>query len=107
VSSSDFYRWTLSGRRFIPTPMIPGSLSVPGRVGGAGLVRLSATQPEVVPADAAVGNASVAAGEPGDGPLDHGPVPAVSVPEGGVRGALTVLALQRVVFVEIELASPR
>lgn len=30
---------------------------------------------------------AVSAGEPGDGPLDHGPVPAVSVPEGGVRGA--------------------
>jgi hypothetical protein len=54
-----------------------------------------------------VGNAAIASGEPGDGPLDHGPVRAVIVVEGRIRGALTVFALQRVVFVENELASLR
>jgi hypothetical protein len=54
-----------------------------------------------------VRNAAVAAGEPGDGPLDHGSVRAGIVLEGRIRGALTVFALQRVVFVENELASPR
>ena len=44
---------------------------------------------------------------PGDGPLNHGPVRAVSVLERRIRGALTVFALQRVVFMEIVLASPR
>jgi hypothetical protein len=49
-------------------------------------------QPGVVPADAAVGNASVAPGEPGDRPLDHGPVLAVVILEGRVRGAVAVFA---------------
>jgi hypothetical protein len=54
-----------------------------------------------------VGNAAIATGESGDGPLDHGSVRAVIGLEGRIRGALTVFALQCVVFVENELASLR
>jgi hypothetical protein len=85
---------------------LAGSPCHQGRAGVAGLVPRSVGQPGVVPSDAAVGNAAVVAGEPGDGPLDHGPVRAVVILEGRGRGALTVFALQRVVFVENELSSP-
>jgi hypothetical protein len=62
-------------------------------------------QPGVVPADAAVANAAIAAGESGDGSFNHGPVSAVILLKGRVSSAPAVLALQRVVFVKFEFAA--
>jgi hypothetical protein len=64
-------------------------------------------EPDIIPADAAVSNTAVPAGEPGDGPFDHGPVGAVIILEGRVNGALTVFALQRIVLVKFDFASLR
>ena len=63
-------------------------------------------QPGVVRADATVGNAGVAAGELCGGSFDHGPMGAILVLESWRRGALTVFALQCVVFMQFEFASP-
>jgi hypothetical protein len=59
-------------------------------------------EPGVVPVDTAVPDTAVAAGQPGDGPFDHGPVGAVIVLKIRVLGALAVLPLQRVMFVKFE-----
>ena len=57
-------------------------------------------EPGVVLLDPAVGHASVAAGEPGDGAFDHGPVGPVGGLERLVGGPLPVVALQLVVHVQ-------
>src|SRR3954447_24310156 len=61
-------------------------------------------QPGVVLGDAAVGHSPVAAGQPGQGALDHGSVPAVGGLEGRVGGAGPMRPLQRVVRVQMESA---
>src|ERR1700733_5233545 len=86
----------------VPGPGCPGLGSAwlrecPGAVGGAGEPEVdepaevegggAVCEPAVVPVDAAVGDAAAAAGhQPGDGPFDRGPPPAVLVFPGGAGG---------------------
>src|SRR5215217_7464109 len=65
----------------------------------------SGVEPGVVLGGAAVAQAAVAAGEPGDGAFDHGPVLPVQGLEGGVCGAGAVGAGERVVVAEFQAAS--
>ena len=94
-------RW--SGQ--LPGPSVVGEAEgeQAAQVEGGGAV----VQPGVVLRDSAVGDAPVAAGEPGDGSFDHGSVGPVGGLERLLGGAGPVLALQRVVLVKLDGSSGR
>jgi hypothetical protein len=56
--------------------------------------------------DASVGDAPVAAGQPGDGAFDHRPVLPIGGLEFVAAGAFAMCSLQGVVFVQDQLSAP-
>lgn len=79
--------------------LLESEVEQPAQVEGGGAV----VEPSVVLGDAAVAQLAAASGhEPRAGPFDHRSVLAVVVLPLPVLGALAVLTLQRVVFVQVQ-----